>query len=41
LSNQQEKLLREYAQTEQKTVMPEQKKFLDKLKNYFAASENK
>ncbi|MBN2064468.1 MAG: hypothetical protein JW745_06675, partial [Sedimentisphaerales bacterium] len=36
LSKQQEKLLREYADTEKKDVMPERKKFLDKLKDYFA-----
>ncbi len=35
LTKQQEKLLREYAETENKEVMPERKKFLDKLKDYF------
>lgn len=35
LTKQQEKLLREYAETEHKEVMPERKKFLDKLKDYF------
>ena len=35
LSKEQEKLLREYAETEHKNVMPERKKFMDKLKEYF------
>jgi len=39
LNKQQEKLLREFAQTEDKTVLPESKGFLEKLKKYFA-SEN-
>ena len=35
LSKEQEKILRQYAETEHKNVMPERKKFLDKLKDYF------
>ena len=35
LSKDQEKLLRDYAETEHKNVMPERKKFMDKLKEYF------
>lgn len=36
LNKQQEKLLRDFAKTEDKTVLPESKKFLEKLKDYFA-----
>ena len=35
LSSSQEKLLRAFAETEDKTVMPESKGFFDKLKNPF------
>ena len=35
LSKEQEKLLRDYAETEHKNVMPERKKFMEKLKEYF------
>ncbi|MBI9017896.1 MAG: molecular chaperone DnaJ [Phycisphaerae bacterium] len=37
LSKEQEKLLRDYARLESKTVMPGQKKFMDKLKDYFCS----
>jgi len=36
LNKAQEKLLREFAETEDKTVLPESKGFLEKLKKYFA-----
>ncbi len=36
LSREQEKLLRQFAETEDKTVLPESKGFFDKLKDYFA-----
>ncbi len=36
LSKEQEKLLRQFAETEDKTVLPESKGFFDKLKDYFA-----
>ena len=39
LTKQQEKLLRELAEIEDKTVTPERKKFLDKLKDYFVSEE--
>jgi len=39
LSRHQEKLLRDFAQSEDKSVMPESKGFLDKLKEYFAGEE--
>lgn len=35
LTSQQEKLLREFAETENKSVLPETKNFFDKLKKYF------
>ncbi len=35
LTSHQEKLLREFAETENKNVLPETKKFFDKLKKYF------
>jgi molecular chaperone DnaJ len=37
LSKHQEKLLRQFAETEDKTVLPESKGFFDKLKDYFAS----
>ncbi len=39
VNKQQEKLLREYAELEQKDVMPEQKKFFDKLKDMFSGED--
>lgn len=41
LDKQQEKLLREFAETEDRTVMPESKGFFDKLVEYFAGGEDK
>ena len=35
LTSHQEKLLREFAETENKNVLPESKKFFKKLKKYF------
>jgi len=37
LTSHQEKLLREFAETENKSVLPETKKFFDKLKKYFGS----
>ena len=39
VDRQQEKLLREYAELERKDVLPEQKKFFDKLKDLFSGEE--
>ncbi|MCF7958066.1 MAG: molecular chaperone DnaJ [Phycisphaerae bacterium] len=39
LNKQQEKLLRQFAETEHKTVAPERKKFMDKLKEYLAGDD--
>lgn len=39
LNKEQQRLLREFAQTEDKTVSPESKSFLDKLKEYFTGQE--
>ena len=33
--------MREFAQTEDKAVLPESRKFLEKLKAYFAGEDNK
>ena len=41
LSKKQEELLREFAQMEDKAVLPESRKFLEKLKAYFAGEDNK
>ena len=41
LTKQQEKLLRELAEIEDKAVTPERKKFLEKLKDYFASEEKR
>ncbi len=41
VNKQQEKLLRELAKTEDKSVMPQSKGFLDKLKDFFAGEEKK
>jgi molecular chaperone DnaJ len=39
LSDKQKKLLRDFAETEDKTVLPESRGFFDKLKDYFAGQE--
>ncbi|MCA9252085.1 MAG: molecular chaperone DnaJ [Phycisphaerae bacterium] len=41
LSDKQEALLREFAETEDHTVLPESKGFFEKLVNYFGAEESK
>ncbi len=40
IDKKQEKLLREYAETENISVMPERKKFLDKMKEFLAGEKN-
>ena len=39
LSKRQKELLREFAETEDRTVLPESKGFFDKLMDYFAGQE--
>ena len=40
LNSEQEKLLRQFAKTEDKSVLPESKGFFDKLKDYFASEDD-
>ena len=39
MSTEQEQLLRQLAELEQTEVLPERKNFLDRIKDYFAVSE--
>ncbi|MBN1765706.1 MAG: molecular chaperone DnaJ, partial [Sedimentisphaerales bacterium] len=39
LNKEQKQLLREFARTEDKSVLPETKRFLEKLKDYFAGND--
>jgi len=41
LSKQQKRLLREFAETEDKTVLPESKGFFDKIKDYLAGENGR